>query len=295
MSYPGAQPPRRGAIEAVALVAVLALSAFAAGLSPEGQNQVQSAVRATVLYPFLQLHRFAAERGQIEERNRALMIERDSLAELVMRYRARPGAVERAPLPDSAIPSRAVGSVLPAIVYPGRPYIGNPDVFTLTGPDFSTLEFPVGVFTGIGLVGVARAPHGSGISGEFWSHPDFRVSVVTEDGSVSGFVRAVRPEGEQPVLLLEGAPFQAAIPAGTLLVTTGIGAVYPPGVPVGWVREPSEPEAGWMQRYLVEPAVRPERISDVFVWDRPELPSEAEIESEPRVGTDAPDSLSADR
>ena len=276
----------------VALVAVLGLSAFAAGLSPEGRNQVQSAVRATVLYPFLQLHRFAAERGQIEERNRALMTERDSLAELVMRYRARPEAVETVP-PDSAPPARAVGFAVSAIVYPGRPYIGNPDVFTLTGPDFSTLEFPVGVFTGLGLVGVARAPHGSGASGEFWSHPDFRVSVVTGDGGVSGFVRAVRPEGEQPVLLLEGAPFQAAIPAGTLLVTTGIGAVYPPGVPVGWVREPSEPEAGWMQRYLVEPAVRPERISDVFVWDRPELPAEAE--PVPRVEVDAPDTLSADR
>lgn len=290
MNYPGVQPPRRRAFEVVALVAVFGLSAFAAGLSPEGQNQVQAAVRATVLYPFLQLHRFAAERGQIEERNRALMTERDSLTGLVMRYRARPEAVEAAP-PDSAPPARAIGFARPAIVYPGRPYIGNPDVFILTGPDFSALEFPVGVFTGIGLVGVARAPHGSGASGEFWSHTDFRVSVVTEDGGVSGFVRAIRPEGEQPVLLLEGAPFQAAIPTGTLLVTTGIGAVHPPGVPVGWVREPSEPEAGWMQRYLVEPAVRPERISDVFVWDRPEIPSEPE----PRVEVDAPDSLSVDR
>ena len=294
MSYPGVQPPRRGALEVVALVAVLGLSAFAAGLSPEGQNQVESAVRATVLYPFLQLHRFAAERGQVEERNRALMTERDSLTELVMRYRARPAAVETSP-PDSAPPTRAVGFAMPAIVYPGRPYIGNRDVFFLTGPDFSTLEFPVGVFTGIGLVGVARTRHGTGASGEFWSHPDFRVSVVTEDGSVSGFVRAVRPEGEQPVLLLEGAPFQAAIAAGTLLVTTGIGAVYPHGVPVGWVREVSEPEAGWMQRYLVEPAVRPERISDVFVWERPELPVEGEVEPGARIGVDEPDTLSADR
>lgn len=255
----------------VALVAVVATSALAATLSVEAQNQVESAVRATVLYPFLQLHRSGAEWGRIEQRNRLLVAEQDSLTELLMRYRARSSPAP--PGLDGQVSARRAGSAIHAVVYPGRPYIGNPDVFVLTGPDLSRLEFPVGVFTGIGLVGVARAPFGSGASGEFWSHAEFRVSVVTEDGAVSGFVRATRPEGEQPVLLLEGAPFQAEVPGGTLLVTTGIGAVYPPGIPVGWVREPSRPEAGWMQRYLVEPAVRPETVGDVFVWDRPELPA----------------------
>ena len=256
----------------VALVAVVATSALAATLSVEAQNQVESAVRATVLYPFLRLHRSGAEWGRIEQRNRLLVAEQDSLTELLMRYRAR-ALPAGASGPDDQAWARRAGSAIHAVVYPGRPHIGNPDVFVLTGPDLSRLEYPVGVFTGIGLVGVARAPFGSGASGEFWSHAEFRVSVVTEDGTVSGFVRATRPEGEQPVLLLEGAPFQGEVPGGTLLVTTGIGAVYPPGIPVGWVREPSRPEAGWMQRYLVEPAVRPETVGDVFVWDRPEPPA----------------------
>ena len=272
MSYPGADPPGRKTPEVVALVAVIAASALAANLSVEAQNQVESAVRATVLYPFLQLHRSGAEWGRIEQRNRLLVAEQDSLTELLMRYRVRSSPARNLGLEGQASVRRA-GSAIPAVVYPGRPYIGNPDVFVLTGLDLSRLEFPVGVFTGIGLVGVARAPFGSGASGEFWSHAEFRVSVVTEDGAVSGFVRAVRQEGEQPVLLLEGAPFQAEVPAGTMLVTTGVGAVYPPGIPVGWVREPSRPEAGWMQRYLVEPAVRPETVGDVFIWDRPELPA----------------------
>lgn len=252
----------------------------------ERQNQVESAVRATALYPFLQLHRFATERGQVEQRNRALLEEVHMLTELLMRYRVRPTLPDTA-MPDSLPMGRDAGVALPAVAYPGRPSIGDPDVFLLAGPDLSEWAFPVGVFTGVGLVGVARAPHGRGASGEFWSHADFRVSVVTEDGSVSGIVRAIREDG-QALLLLEGAPFQADVPAGTLLLTTGIGAVHPAGVPVGRVREPADSEAGWMKRYAVEPAVRPETASDVFIWQRPELPAAAPAEVAAGAGDTIP-------
>ncbi|WP_419161859.1 rod shape-determining protein MreC [Candidatus Palauibacter sp.] len=278
MTYPGVQPPGRGTLELTTLLLVLILGGIAASLSRERQSQIESAVRATVLYPFLALHRAAAERGQIERHNRELLVERESLTELVMRTRAQAARAVGLRAAE-VLPPLLVGSATPAVVYPGRPYVGNPDVFMLDGPDFSGREFPIGVFTGTGLVGVARAPHGRGASGEFWSHADFRVTVMAEDGGTSGFVRSIRAESRQPVLLLEGAPFQADIPVGTLVVTTGIGGVYPPGIPVGWIREPSTPEAGWMKRYVVEPAVRPPEVRDVFVWERPDLSVGVEADS----------------
>ena len=278
MSYQGVRPPGRGPLDVVVFSLALILSGIAAGLPSAQQSQVESAVRATALQPFLLLHRLAAERGQVESRVEGLLAERDSLTELLLRYRDRTAPVEDAS-PARDLPTLPAGSAAPAVVYPGRPRVGNPDLFVLSGPDFSGREFPVGVFTGIGLVGVVRAPHGQGGRGEFWSHPDFRVSVLAEAEGVSGFVRPLRGEGGQPVLLLEGAPFQADIPVGTLLVTTGIAGVYPPGVPVGRIREPGEPEAGWMKRYVVEPAVRPEEVSDVFVWNRPALPADVEADT----------------
>ncbi|MDE2663959.1 MAG: hypothetical protein OXI39_13260 [Gemmatimonadota bacterium] len=294
MSYQGVRPPGRGPLDVVVFSLALIFSGIAAGLSSAHQSQVESAVRATALYPFLLLHRLGAERGQIESRVEGLLAERDSLTELLLRYRDRTAPVEDA---SSArdLGGLPAGSVAPAVVYPGRPHVGNPDLFVLSGPDFRGREFPVGVFTGIGLVGVVRAPHGRGGRGEFWSHPDFRVSVLAEGEGVSGFVRPLRADGGQPVLLLEGAPFQADIPVGTLLVTTGIAGVYPPGVPVGRIREPDEPEAGWMKRYVVEPSVRPEEVRDVFVWNRPALPASVEadtasapVEPEPAPADTAP-------
>ncbi|MCY3600142.1 MAG: hypothetical protein OXN85_09235 [Gemmatimonadetes bacterium] len=278
MSYQGVRPPGRGPLDVIVFSLALILSGVAAGLPSAHQSQVESAVRASALYPFLLLHRLAAERGQIESRVEVLLAERDSLTELLLRYRDRTAPVEDTS-PARDLEGLPAGSAEPAVVYPGRPNVGNPDLFVLSGPDFRGREFPVGVFTGIGLVGVVRAPHGRGGRGEFWSHPDFRVSVLADGEGVSGFVRPLRADGGQPVLLLEGAPFQADIPVGTLLVTTGIAGVYPPGVPVGRIREPDEPEAGWMKRYVVEPAVRPEEVRDVFVWNRPALPANVEADT----------------
>ena len=289
MSYEGVRPQGRKLLDVTFFFLAIILSGIAAGLSRAHQSQVESAVRGTALYPFLLLHRLAAERGQIERRVEGLLAERDSLTELVLRYRDREAAVE-GELSAEVLAALPAGTVEPAIVYPGRPNVGNPDLFVLSGPDFRGREFPVGVFTGLGLVGVVRAPHGQGGRGEFWSHPDFRVSVLAEEEGLSGLVRPRRADGGQPVLLLEGAPFQADIPAGTLLVTTGISGVYPPGVPVGHIREPAEPEAGWMKRYIVEPSVRPEEVRDVFVWNRPALPAsvEADTASAPAESGPAP-------
>ncbi|MDH3735065.1 MAG: hypothetical protein OEU54_16165 [Gemmatimonadota bacterium] len=254
------------------IISMLLIGSFASSLSRERESQVEAIVRATVLFPVLQLHRASAEQAAVGRRAAALQDERDSL--VVAMTRSRAVAEQAGDLRALAgLDEPALGSVRVAEVYPGRPRVGDPDVFVLRGTRLADLDFPVGVFTGRGLVGVARAPHGSGARGEFWTHTDFRVSVVTEDGGVSGIARSVRRDGGQPMLLLEGAPYQGNIEPGTRLVTTGIAGVYPPGIPIGTVRDLASEEAGWMKSYFVEPAVRPAETRVVLAWDRPELDS----------------------
>jgi hypothetical protein len=268
---------------------MLLIGSFASSLPRERQGQVEAIVRATALYPFLQLHKASAERTAVGRRAAALEVERNSLVEAMTRFRTL--ATQSGELRVLAeLHDPEVGAVRAAEVYPGRPRVGDPDVFVLRGTRLSDLEFPVGVFTGSGLVGVARGPHGSGAHGEFWSHTDFRVSVVTEDGAVSGIARATRRDGDQAILLLEGAPYQGDILPGTRLVTTGIAGVYPPGIPVGIVRELAAEEAGWMKSYFVEPAVYPAETTIVLAWERPPLDSLMSVD----IYAAPPDSAVAD-
>jgi rod shape-determining protein MreC len=71
------------------------------------------------------------------------------------------------------------------------------------------------------------------------------------------------------MMILEGAPYQTDIPPGTVLYTSGLGGLYPPGIPVGTVRSVSAVESGWEKSYRVEPAVRPEQVDVALVWRRP--------------------------
>jgi len=282
----GGRRPRRRRGDVALTMGLLIVGGMASALAPEQQSQIEAVVRNTLLFPIIELHRAFADRSAVGRRIVALQAERDRLVEDVTKFRAL--ANQATELRDQvSLAQPALGSVRQAEVYPGRPRVGDPNVFVLQGKGLADLEFPVGVFTGRGLVGVARAAQGNGARGEFWSHPDFRVSVVTADGHVSGIARAVRPAGGQPILILEGAPFQGAIEPGTPLLTTGIAGVYPPGIPVGTVGDLAEAEAGWMKSYYVEPAVRPAEIGVVLVWDRPSLDSllrvPADTEAAPRT------------
>ena len=286
----GGRQPRRKRGEIALTVGLLVVGAMASALAPEQQSQIEALVRSTVLLPIIELHRASAERSEMGRRIVALQTERERLVEDVARFRAL--ANQAVELRDQvSLQGPALGSVRPAEVYPGRPRVGDPNVFVLQGKDLADLEFPVGVFTGSGLVGVARAAHGGGARGEFWSHPDFRVSVVTADGRVSGIARAARPRRGQAILVHEGAPFQGTIEPGTPLLTTGIAGVYPAGIPVGTVGELAEAEAGWMKSYYVEPAVRPEKIGVVLVWDRPTVDSLLRVRADTAAGSTSGEGL----
>jgi rod shape-determining protein MreC len=106
-----------------------------------------------------------------------------------------------------------------------------------------------------------------------WAHPDFRVSAMSADQNAFGIVQPHLAEGAERWLLeMRGVPFRAKLDSGTLIVSSGLGATYPRGIPVGTViGELSTPEK-WARTYLVQPAVLPENIGPVLVL----LPSRAQ-------------------
>lgn len=99
-----------------------------------------------------------------------------------------------------------------------------------------------------------------------WAHPDFRVSAMAADGSAFGIVKAHLGSGSERYLLeLSGVQLSSALPPGTPIVSSGVGGVYPRGIPVGTVIAEIKTSEGWARTYLVRPAVKPFDITSVLV------------------------------
>jgi rod shape-determining protein MreC len=117
-----------------------------------------------------------------------------------------------------------------------------------------------------GLVGVLRDVAERRSQGIDWSHPEFRAGAMTSDGDSYGIVEARRGRfREEDALALVGTPFHNDIPAGTRVVTSGRGGVFPRGIPLGLVEGIEEADTGWRKTYLVRPAVRMQAVVHVLV------------------------------
>ena len=118
-----------------------------------------------------------------------------------------------------------------------------------------------------GLVGMIQEVDARTSVAIVWPHPDFRVSATTSDGSAFGIVSAHEGEGANRWLLeLHGVPYRSALRSGTVVVSSGLGGVFPRGVLIGTVlRALPSAGAGWARGYLVRPAGRPSDLTSVMV------------------------------
>ncbi len=122
------------------------------------------------------------------------------------------------------------------------------------------------VITDAGLLGVVRTAGATSATGWDWTHPQFRASAMTEDGSIYGLVQASPGRfREADRLLLDGVPFQEELEPGVTLVTSGLGGVYPRGILIGVVIEESEAQEGWRRSYWLRPFVSPGEATHVQV------------------------------
>jgi rod shape-determining protein MreC len=222
-----------------------------------------TAIRSTVLAPVLQLQSGFSDmqlvRGQVE----ALRAERDSLSahlhalsnvdEENLRLRGLVGLAQRVGhtfQPANLTPVGRAGEVVQRS-------------FVLDAGESSGIAADAPVVAPGGLVGVVRVISLGRATGDFWTHPEFRVSAMTADGNVFGIIKSL---GAGPLLMqLDGAPYQLELASGTQLVTSGQGGVFPRGIPIGRVIEVVSAEEGWSKSYLVRPSVYPDAVREVMV------------------------------
>ncbi|HET9065984.1 MAG TPA: rod shape-determining protein MreC [Gemmatimonadales bacterium] len=122
------------------------------------------------------------------------------------------------------------------------------------------------VVTPEGLLGVIweAGPRASTVMS--WRHPDFRVSAYTDSGSVLGIVGplVVGSRG-QAILELRGVALRDTVPTGATVFTTGLGGVYPRGIPIGRVIDAEIDPLGYERLYRIAPFANPGAISHAIV------------------------------
>ena len=260
-----ARPARHGSRADTALLIACVLLAFIARVLPANvRDPLASGLRRSVVSPFVAMHaqselarnawksygtQTAARDSLVLEAGsvHALQSENDRLRKLLgLGSRLRWGFVPAEALHDRARIEEFTLSLTSGSRAGIKPY--SPVV----APE--------------GLVGMVQTADPDMALAILWTHPDFRVSAMSADGTAFGIVSAHLGDAPERYLLeMRGVPFRSQLAPGTTIVSAGLGGVYPRGIPVGRVLRELTTAEGWARTYLLEPAVLPPNVMSVMV------------------------------
>ncbi|MGH7580677.1 MAG: rod shape-determining protein MreC, partial [Gemmatimonadales bacterium] len=233
--------------------------------SPTAWGQsISDALRGTVLAPLVWLQTRAEEGRTSRARLRAVTVQRDSVAYLAQGIPALLAENER--LRQLLTLSRRVTT----------PYVAAEVLHQAIATDGRTLLVDVGrsdlvsefdpVVAPEGLIGMVVQAGSRSSSVMTWAHPEFRVSAYTVGGDASGVVApSLTSGGGEGALEFRGVPYRDSVPPGTLVISSGLGGVYPKGIPVGTVTGVVREQAGWERVYRLMPAADPGAVAHVLV------------------------------
>jgi rod shape-determining protein MreC len=250
------------------------LSLLAMVLSQRLREPVASALRRTLVAPLLQLQegserwRAAYLSSQREE------LKRDTLALAAARVPTLENENDRL-RKLLGLGSALKWGFIPAEALQGR---GRAEDFTVTlsaGSNAGVRDRSL-VVAPEGIVGLVQTVDPTLSLAILFAHPDFRVSAMSADGSAFGIVQPhVTGTGSQrdPAFLrserylleMRGVPFRATLKPGAVVYSSGLGGIYPKGIPVGVVMGEIKTTEAWARTYILRPAVNPAELSAVMI------------------------------
>ncbi|MGH7658220.1 MAG: rod shape-determining protein MreC [Gemmatimonadales bacterium] len=235
-------------------------------------DTIAGGIRRTVLVPFIWMQRSAEQGRTSRARFEAVAGERDSIALVAQDYRAL--LAENASLRSLlALGRRITLDHVPAEVL-HQPIPSDGLTLLLSAGSNRGVSVFDPVVSADGLVGVISSVQEEFSVAMTWLHPEFRVSAFARDTSVFGIVAAA-PGGfdADGLLELRGVPYRDSIAAGTAVVASGLGGVFPRGLPIGTILGVSREERGWQRSYMVLPASNPATVRHVMILTgREEIP-----------------------
>lgn len=244
------------------------LALVARGLPANLRDPIATSMRRTFLAPLVMLQERAeaSRRSLLLDQQRTAV--RDSVALKAMTVTSLENENDRL-RGLIGLGSRIKWGFIPAEAIHGR---GVRDVttMTLTAGSNAGVRRLSPVIAPEGVVGMVTEVDPTMSQAMIWTHPDFRVSAMSEDGSAFGIVQGHLASATSGYLMeLRGIPFRTALKPGTLIVSSGLGGVWPRGIPIGKVLEEVKTSEGWARTYLIKPAVSPADVGAVMII-RPE-------------------------
>lgn len=250
--------------DTVLFILCLALSLFGLFSPPVWGYGIADTLRETVLSPLVWLQTRAEEGRTSRERFRQVTLERDSTAYLAQFLPSLRAENERLRQLLRLTRRLNTGYVPAEVLHQPQVMDGRTLLLSAGSRDGVAAFSPV--VSPEGLIGVVLSVSRTSSVAMSWAHPEFRVSAFTVTGNAFG-VAAPSNEGRngEGALEFRGVPYRDSVPLGTLVLSSGLGGVFPKGVPVGTVIGTVREEAGWERVYRLRPAANPGSAAHVLV------------------------------
>jgi rod shape-determining protein MreC len=246
---------------------------------------IADSLRESVLAPLVWLQARAEEGRTSRVRFRAITAQRDSTSYLAQG------------LPSLVAENERLRQLLSLSHRLSTRYVAAEVLHQAQATDGRTLLLSAGSRDGVaafdpvvapeGLIGVVLSVSQRTSVVMTWAHPEFRVSAFTVTGNAAGVV-APSPslDGGEGALEFRGVPYRDSVPTGTLVLSSGLGGVYPKGIPVGAVTGVVREQEGWERVYRLLPAANPGSAAHVLILVAPSgdvsraFPSDSALEAQ---------------
>ena len=261
-------------IDVVLFGACVILSLIATVLPAKLREPIAGALRRSLVAPLIRL-----QKGAERWRSSYLASEREELRRDTL-------ALSAARVPTLETENErlrrllGLGSALkwgfiPAEALQGR---GRAEDFTVTlsaGSNAGVRERSL-VVSPEGVVGLVQTVDPTMSLGILFAHPDFRVSAMAAHDSAFGIVQphvvsTGTPQekaflrSDRYLLEMRGVPFRMTLKPGAVVYSSGLGGIYPKGIPVGVVLSEIRTPESWARTYLLRPAVNPAALTSVMI------------------------------
>lgn len=257
-------------LDLIVLAACIALALAARALPNTMRDPAATGIRRTFLAPLVMLQERSEKARQSLLAADAKQAYLDSLSLNSMKAGALETENERM-RKLIGLGSRIRTGFVPAEALHGRG-IRDETTIILTAGSRAGVTRLSPVIAPEGLVGVVDQVDPTMSHAMLWTHPDFRVSAMTPDGTAFGIAQAHLTGATGGYLIeLRGVPFRATLKPGALIVSSGWGGVWPQGIPVGTVLQEIKTSESWARTYLLRPAVNPSDVYSVMILRRERL------------------------